>query len=265
MLKKIASMIREDVLRISYNANIGHIGSALSVVDILVALYFAVMNVKPKNPEWEDGDRFILSKGHAAAALDSVLFRKGYFTEDVLNTYCQDGAKLLVHPEWNGIPGIEAGTGSLGHGLPVGVGMAYGAKLLGKKYRVFVLISDAELNEGSVWEAALFAAHHDLGNLTVIVDYNGSQALGETKKILNLEPVVGKWKAFNFDTGVVNGHNLIDLVKELKKNSKNKPKVVIAKTVMGKGVRFMENNFHWHYLNLSNDQFKSALEGLEKK
>jgi len=264
-LESICKSIRKDILTISYNAHIGHIGSALSVVEILVALYFKTLKTDPEDPLNENRDRFILSKGHAAAALFSVLYRKGYFPEKVLNTFCKDGGKLMVHPEWNGLPGIEHGTGSLGHGLPVGVGMAYAAKILKQDYKVFVLISDSEIEEGSVWEAALFAGHHKLDNLVVILDYNGSQAMGKVSEILNIEPIGKKWESFNFEADIVDGHNINQLTKSLAQIKENKPKIIIAKTVMGKGISFMQNDFRWHYYDLKNDQFVAAMKELGGK
>ena len=264
-LEKLCKLVRRDVLTISHNAHIGHVGSSFSITEILVTLYFSVMNVNSKKPSDPDRDRFILSKGHAGASLFSVLYRKGYISKKEFGTFCKDGSRLLVHPEWNGLPGIEHGTGSLGHGLSVGVGMAYAAKLLDKKYRVFVLVSDAEIQEGTVWEAAIFAAHHKLDNLVVVLDYNGMQALGKVKEVLDIDPIEKKWRSFNFETALVDGHNLKMLNNTFKKfyNAGKGPKIVIAKTVMGKGVSFMENDFRWHYYDPKEEHMKTAMEELK--
>lgn len=264
-LERVCRLVRRDVLTISHNAQIGHVGSAFSVVEILVSLYFGVLKIDPKIPNWEERDRFILSKGHAAAAYFSVLCRRGFVSEKQLKTFCMEGSKLMVHPEWNGLAGIEHGTGSLGHGLPVGTGMAYAAKIIGKEYRVFVLISDSEIQEGETWEAAMFAAHHKLDNLTVVVDYNGTQAFGEVKDILGIEPINEKWKAFGFEVSEVDGHDVKKLVAELASHKSKKPRVIIAKTVIGKGVSFMEGDWKWHYYDPKKEHLEKALEELKIK
>ncbi len=261
-LTEIARQIRRTILKISHNAHIGHIGSSFSIVDILITLYFSVLNVHPSDPQWENRDRFILSKGHAAAALYSILHKRGFFDRQTLETFCQDGSRLLVHPEYNQLPGIDAGTGSLGHGLSLGVGMAVAAKKLSKGYRTFVLISDGESEEGSVWEAAIFAGHHKLNNLTVIVDCNGTQGLGQTKDILNLEPLDQKWSSFGWEVTAVDGHNISQLLKAFSKKS-DKPHVILAGTIMGRGVSFMEGNFQWHYYDMNPQQLQAALEELQ--
>lgn len=263
-LEKICRQLRGDVMKISHKAHIGHVGSAMSVIEILTVLYFRVLNVFPKDPFNKDRDRFILSKGHAAAALYSVLYRKGFISQDELYTFCQNGSRLIVHPEWNGLVGIEHGSGSLGHGLSVGAGMAYAAKLLSLNYNTYVLISDSEIEEGAVWEAALFAGHHKLDNLTVILDYDGTQAMGRVKEILDLEPLDKKWKSFNFDVKVVDGHDLYGLEKAIKIKTK-KPKIIIAKTIMGKGISFMEDDFRWHYYDPKAEHLEKALKELKIK
>lgn len=262
-LQQTAKQTRKTVLKISYNAHIGHIGSSFSIVDILTVLYFQILNIRPTEPQWEDRDRFILSKGHAAAALYTTLHKRGFFSQDVLYTFCLDGSKLLVHPEYNQLPGIDAGTGSLGHGLSVGVGMAVAAKKLTKDYRTFVLISDGESEEGSVWEAAIFAGHHRLNNLVVVVDCNGTQGLGNTKDILNLEPLDEKWRSFGWEVSKVDGHNIPQLLKAFSKKT-DKPHVILAGTVTGKGVSFMEGKFQWHYYDTNAEQLQLALEELSQ-
>lgn len=259
ILEKKSKQIRKNILDISYKANIGHIGSALSIVDFLTVLYYRILRIDPKKPSSSSRDYFILSKGHAAVALYSVLCRKGFFSRKKLFSFCQDGGIFGVHPDYHPDLGIEFTSGSLGHGLGVGIGLALGLKA---KSRVFVLISDAELNEGSVWEAIMFAGHHQLDNLTVIVDDNGSQALGKTREILNLQPLAVKWEAFGWKTKVVDGHNFENLVDVMSKIPfrVGKPSVVIAETVMGKGVSFMEGNFEWHYWPLDKKLYQKALK-----
>ena len=260
-LEILATAIRKQILNLSYAAHIGHLGSAFSVVDILTVLYFQVMKVDPQHPLLLQRDRFILSKGHAGAALFTVLKEKGYFSQQILASYCQNGSLLLVHPEYNNLPGIEAGTGSLGHGLPVVAGIAYAAKKTGQKYHSYVLISDAECNEGTIWEAALFAGHQQLDNLTVIIDYNGTQALGQVKDILDLEPLADKWQAFGWHVQTVDGHNFSQLKSAFGLKTKI-PKVIIAKTTMGKGVSFMENDFRLHYYDPKLEHLTLALKEL---
>lgn len=259
ILEKKARQIRKDILDISYQAYVGHIGSALSIVDLLTVLYYRVLRLDPKKPLNSRRDRFILSKGHAAAALYAVLCQKGFFSRKKLFTFCQDGGFFGVHPDYHPELGIEFTTGSLGHGLSVAVGLALGLK---GKSRVFVLISDAELNEGSTWEAMMFAGHHQLDNLTVIVDDNGSQALGKTREILDLQPLASKWQAFGWQTKVVDGHDLQSLVAVFSKIpfQTSQPSVLIAKTVIGKGVSFMENNFEWHYWPMTKKLYQKALK-----
>lgn len=264
-LKKMCQIIRRDMLTISHNAQIGHVGSSLSVIDLLTTLYFKILNIRPKDPSWENRDRFILSKGHAGAGLFTVLHHRGFFNKEVLNTFCKDGGKLMVHPEPNNLPGIDWGTGSLGHGLSVGVGMAYAAKLMNKSYKVYVLISDGEINEGTIWEAALFAGHHNLDNLIIILDRDGTQGMGNTKNILNMEPLEDKWKSFNFSTSIIDGHNIDQIIKALKSPSQNsKPKIIIANTIIGKGVSFMEGDFRWHYYDPKPHHMQIALKELDE-
>lgn len=264
-LEKAVKKIRRDILEISYRANVGHIGSALCIADILTVLYKKILKINPKKPLDPSRDRFILSKGHAAAALYAMLHQKGFFSRKKLLTFCQDGGVFGVHPEYNPRLGIELSTGSLGHGLSVGTGLALGLRNLKKKGqgppRVFVLVSDAELNEGSTWEAIMFAAQHKLDNLIVLVDDNHTQALGKTKDILDLQPLLDKWQVFGWEARVVNGHNIKELLAIFRHLPfiEKKPSVVIAKTVIGKGVSFMENNFAWHYLSLSTPLYKKAL------
>lgn len=262
-LKKKALEIRKLIIKISHKAQVGHIGSALSIVDILTVLYFQVLRLKPNNPKWSDRDRFILSKGHAVAALYSVLYLKGFFGDKVINSYCINKGYLGEHPEHT-TSGVELTTGSLGHGLSVGVGMALNAKLDKKGYKTYVLISDAECNEGEIWQAALTAAHHRLNNLVVIVDYNKVQALGNTKDVLNLEPFASKWLSFGWNVIEVDGHDITSLVKAFNNNliKVKKPTVIIAHTIRGKGISFMEHKIEWHYFSTTEKQYLKALKEL---
>lgn len=249
---------RKIILAQAKRANVGHIGSALSIVDILTALYSGIMNVAtPGDPE---RDRFILSKGHAALALYATLFLKGWLPEGVLDTYCDDGSRLGTHPEL-GVTGIDFASGSLGQGLSFGAGSALAARLQHSSRRVFVLLSDAECNEGSVWEAAMFAAHHHLSNLIAIVDMNGQQALGYTREVLDLLPMTDKWQAFHWDVHAVDGNDVDQLRRVLGSldTAAGQPHVLIASTVFGKGVSFMENQIKWHYLPLSDEEYQQAL------
>jgi transketolase len=262
-LLSIAKAIRRDVIRMSYEGHGAHISSCLSIVDILTVLYFGVMRVDSKNAEMTSRDRFILSKGHAAAALYATLARRGFFSEDLLKSYGSDDTKLACHPEYGWLPGIEFSTGSLGHGLPVGCGMAMGARLNRVNARVFVLMSDAECNEGSVWEAALFAAHHDLDNLVVLIDYNKFQAFGRTASVLGIEPFGDKWRSFGWEVIEVNGNDIYGLIDALSQSVRFKPTVFICHTIAGKGVSFTENQLRWHYHNLDKSSYERAMKELE--
>lgn len=263
-LKQLSSEIRKQVLTISYKAGVGHVGSALSVVEILVALYFEILNIRPKQPKWPLRDRFILSKGHAVNALYPILSERGYFPKKYLKSYCINGGKLGEHPEISHVSGIELPTGSLGHGLSVGAGVAFGAKKRNLSYRSYVLLSDAECNEGETWEAALFSGHHKLDNLITIIDYNKVQALGKTHEVLDLDPFAQKWQAFNWEVEEVDGHDIGQLIKTFRRVpfKKNKPSMIIAHTIRGKNVSFMEHVLAWHYLSPTKDHYDEALKEL---
>lgn len=262
-LRKIAKDVRKTILKISYDAQVGHVGSALSVVDILVALYFNILKTNPQHPTHPSRDRFILSKGHAAPALYAVLYKKGYLTKKTLQQYCRDGGLLEEHPTHN-VSGIEVSTGSLGHGLSIGTGMALSAKIQDKSHRVFVLISDAELDEGETWSAVLSAAHYSLDNLFVLIDYNKVQALGKVAEILNVEPLAEKFQAFGWNVIEVDGHNISMIIGTVQKTTQyNRPTVIICHTIRGKGVSFMEHAIQWHYLSPSREHFDKALKELE--
>jgi transketolase len=244
----------------------GHIGPALSLIEILRVLYDDVLKYDSQKPHWEDRDRLILSKGHGCLALYAILADKGFFPLDVLKTFGKPDSILGGHPERDKVPGVEASTGALGHGLPIGVGIAIAGRIKKKDHRVVVITGDGEINEGSVWEAALCANKHHLSNLTVIVDYNKLQSYGTTKEVLDLEPLVDKWKSFGFATVEVDGHNVNDLTSLFKKIplDKNKPTVVIAHTIKGKGFPMAEGNPQWHHKNkITPEEFSAMYQSLD--
>lgn len=243
-----------------------HVGSILSIADILAVLYGSILNINPQNPKEKDRDRFILSKGHAGAGVYSVLAEMSFFDKEKLLEHCQNGSDLSGHVSHKNIPGIEFSTGSLGHGLPVANGIAMAGKLKSMNYRTFVLMSDGECDEGSNWEAALFASHHKLSKLTIIIDYNKLQSIKSTQETLALEPFSDKWESFGWHVEVVDGHNHNQLLNVLNNINEdiNKPKCIIANTIKGYGVSFMENKVLWHYRSPQGDEYKKALNELEK-
>ncbi len=265
--KKIAQNVRLSILEMITKGKCPHIGSNLSAVDILTALYFKILKINPKKPNDPNRDRFILSKGHAAAALYAVLAERGFADKEKLKNYSINGGNLPGHASRGYLPGIEINSGSLGHGLPIANGMALAAKKDKKNYRVFALLSDGECDEGSNWEAILFAAHHKLDNLVVIIDCNKWQAFGRTKDVMNLEPFVQKWKDFGWSVKEADGHDFREIFQALKKIpfEKNKPSVLIAHTVKGKGVSFMEDKLEWHYRNPNEGEYKIALKEIKKE
>jgi transketolase len=248
-LMAIAARLRGKVIEMSSAAGAAHLASCLSCCDVLAAAYWHVLSIDPARPDWADRDRFILSKGHAASALYATLAFKGYFPEAELATYCQDGGRLAEHPPANLLPGVEAATGSLGHGLPIGVGIALAARIRGQSHRVYALLSDGENNEGSVWEAAMLAASQRLENLCVVVDYNKWQATARSNETLMLAPLRDKWAAFGWDAREIDGHDVEALACAMADlpNGSGKPVALIAHTVKGKGVSFMEDDNNWHY------------------
>lgn len=252
------ALLRRIIIEQSYRAGVGHIGSALSIADIVAALYGGVLRMdRPDDPA---RDRFILSKGHAALALYAALWIRGWLRDEELATYSTGLTRLGAHPD-HALPGVEFSTGSLGHGLSFGIGAALAARLAGHTRRVFVLLSDAECNEGSTWEAIMFAAHHRLGRLVAIVDQNGQQALGATSDIIELEPLSARWRAFGWDTVEVDGHDVDALTGAMQISKEaSRPRVIIARTVFGRGVSFMERQLDWHYLPLNEQQFRQAIE-----
>jgi len=264
--KLLANKICSQTLRMVHQANASHIGTCLSMADLLAVLYSRVLQVVPANPSWPERDRFILSKGHGAAILYAVLAERGFFPVEWLDTYCQDGSLLTGHANHH-VPGVEVSTGSLRHGLPIGCGMALAGKRDGKSYKVYVLLSDGEMDEGSNWESILFAPHHHLDNLVVIVDYNKIQSFGTVKEVLDLEPLVDKWKAFRWSVREVDGHDHHQIEEALSTVpfESGKPSVIIAHTTKGKGVSFMENQLAWHYKSPNAEQLSQALSELEIK
>ncbi|NLX78024.1 MAG: transketolase [Clostridiaceae bacterium] len=264
-LMKKAALIRRDIVDIVYRSSAGHIGGSLSETDILVALYYEVMRIDPENPGWADRDRFILSKGHSIDAYYCVLADRGFFDRKELLTYSQFGSKLIGHPNRQ-IPGVEMNTGALGHGLSIGVGMALAAKMDKKDYRVFVLMGDGELAEGSVWEAAMAASNYRLDNLVAIIDRNGLQISGKTEEVMAIEPLGEKWKSFGWNVSVIDGHDFSSICSALSEDRKvrNMPSLVIAETVKGKGISFMENEPKWHHGVMTPEEYKKACEELDR-
>ena len=265
MTKSFAKKIRAMSLQMVTEAKASHIGSALSIADIIAVLYFDELQLDCKQPKMQTRDRFILSKGHACVAVYAALAEKGFFPKSDLDSYGKDHSNLMNHISHK-VAGVEFSSGALGHGLPFGVGKALAGKLLNADWRVFVLLSDGELDEGSNWEAIMFAAHHKLSTLIAIVDYNKLQSLTSIANTLGLEPLVDKLIAFGWDVREVDGHNHADLKSVLKQTpwSSNKPSVLIAHTTKGKGVSFMENKVEWHYRNPSSEELSEALKELDK-
>ena len=261
--KTLAIQIRAHVLRMTHRAKSSHIGGCLSIADLLGVLYGKVLKVNPARPDWPDRDRFVLSKGHAAAVFYATLAEQNFFPLEWLNTYCQDGSPLGGHAT-RGIPGVEVSTGSLGHGLPISCGMALAGKRDRQSYRVFALLSDGECDEGSTWEAVLFAPHHKLDNLVAIVDYNKIQSFGTVEEVLDLEPLAKKWQAFGWAVTEINGHDFEQIEKALLSVpfEIGKPSCIIAHTVKGKGVSFMEGQLAWHYRYPNDEELHQALAEL---
>lgn len=261
---KFANEIRKLSLKMVYNAKASHIGGALSMTDILAVLYSSIIHVDPNNSKNKERDRFLLSKGHACTSLYATLALKGFFPVDELETYGKDGSRLLSHTSHH-IPGVEISAGSLGHTLPVSCGLALAAKRKNAKWETYCLVSDGELDEGSNWESILFAPQHKLDNLTLIVDYNKIQSLGNTNEVMMLEPLKSKFEAFNWDVVEINGHDHEEIFNAFRKGkTKGRPKVIIANTIKGKGVSFMEDKLLWHYKSPSEEQFEQAIKEITK-
>ena len=257
----LARQIREESIRMVYQAKASHIGSALSMVDIVAVLYTSVLKYDSLNPKWGERDRFLLSKGHACVSLYSTLALRGFFPLEDLREYGKNGSKILSHIS-HYIDGVEISAGSLGHGLSMAAGIALAAKRKEEKFRTYVLVGDGEMDEGSIWEALLFAAHFKLDNLCLIIDYNKIQSLGNTNEVLNLEPLRGKLEAFNWNVIQIDGHNHTQIEEAFQKaiSVREKPTVIIADTIKGKGVSFMENNLLWHYKSPSEEEYNQAIK-----
>lgn len=267
-LERIAKEIRIEVVKSIYRAGSGHLGGSLSAADLLTALYFEKLRVRPEEPNWQGRDRFILSKGHAGPALYATLAMRGFFPVKELETLRKIGSKLSGHPACFKTPGVEMTSGSLGHGLSVGLGMRLAGRAKGEDYRVFVLLGDGEIQEGQVWEAAMAAAHFKINNLIAIVDYNRVQLDGTVDEIMEVEPLADKWRAFNWEVLQVDGHNLNEILPILDQAielSKQGPVVIIARTVKGKGVSFMEGKADWHGKAPTEEEFRQALAELEQQ
>lgn len=267
-LKKNATNIRKNLLNMCYRAKSSHIASGLSCVEILTTLYLGkILKIDPKNPTSSDRDYFVISKGHASAVFYATLSEAGFFPESMLDSYYQDGSKLPGHPTKGFLPGIEVSTGSLGHGLGLGAGLALGFSIDKRPNRAFVLISDGEMDEGSTWEAILFAGARKLSNLIVILDYNKIQSFGTVEEVLTLEPLEQKLKSFNWEVIRLNGNSLEELYKTLSSSSfmkSVKPKFIIADTIKGCGISFMENKLEWHYKSPDDNQYQDAMLELSK-
>jgi len=257
----LAQSIRGQCLRMVHRANASHIGSCLSMIDLLAVLYGRILNVDPQQPDKPDRDRFLLSKGHAAAAVYACLAECGFFPRSWLDDYCVDGSPLSGHLTHHGVPGVEISTGSLGHALPIACGMALAAKRLKQPQRVFVILSDGECDEGTTWEAALFAAHHRLDNLTVVVDYNRIQSFGRVSDVMELEPFADKWQAFNWGVQAIDGHDHARIESCLRDVPfmAGRPSLIVAHTIKGKGVPFTEDRLEWHYRSPNDGQLAEAL------
>jgi len=263
--EQLAWKIRRHGVEMTHISKGSHIAAILSVADIVAVLYNGVLNVDPENPKMENRDRFILSKGHAGAAVYAALAETGFFDVEELKTHYADGSRLSGHVSHKGVPGVEFSTGSLGHGLPVAAGMAYAAKMDNKEHKVFVVCGDGECDEGSMWEAALMANHFELDNLILTIDYNKMQSLDFCENTLKLHSLPDKWKTFGWNVIEIDGHNHDELKAAYKaaKEHKGSPTVVIANTVKGKGISFMENDILWHYRTPQGEEYDAAVAELE--
>ena len=268
-LEKIANNVRIDILEEVYNAKSGHIGGAFSIVDILTVLYFNEMNIDAKSPDSPDRDRLVLSKGHASAALYAVLAEKGYIDKEELKTFRNIDSNLQGHPDMNKVPGVDMTTGSLGQGLSVANGMALSSKLDSRGYRVYCILGDGELQEGQIWEAAMTAEKYQLDNLCVIIDANELQLTDTTMNVkgINQNDIEQKFRAFGFQTVVIDGHNIESIIRALTiaEMTKGKPTAIICKTIKGKGVSFMENQIDWHGKEPNDEEYKIAIQELKQE
>lgn len=265
-LAELANRIRQHCVRMTGKANASHVGGSLSAADLLAAIYGKALRYDPSRPDWPERDRFIMSKGHACSALYAVLAESGYFPVGRLDSFYQNGSPLAGHVMHKNVPGVELSTGSLGHGLPVATGMAIAAKRDGRPSRIFCMISDGECDEGSVWEAALFAPHHKLHNLIVVIDYNKIQSLGAVKEVIDLDPLADKWRAFGWAVRELDGHDLPTIEEAMTQVPyvTGRPSCIVAHTIKGKGVSFMENKLLWHYRAPLGEDMTKALAELEQ-
>lgn len=265
-LKDIAKKVRLGIIEEVYSAKSGHPGGALSIADILTVLYFNEMNINPDNPNMQERDRLVLSKGHASAALYSVLANRGFFDLEELKKFRKLNSNLQGHPDKNKVPGVDMTTGSLGQGLSAANGMAISAKLHNQNFRVYCILGDGEIEEGQIWEAAMAASHYKLDNLCVIVDNNNLQIDGEISKVMNSYPIDEKFESFGFEVMNIDGNDIEEIIKafEVAKNIKNKPTAIIAKTIKGKGVYFMENKAEWHGKAPNEEQYYEAIKSINE-
>lgn len=265
-LEDISNDLRCDVLKMIHMAKSGHPGGSLSAADIVTSLYFKIMNIDPDNPCWEDRDRFILSKGHTCPIWYAALSRKGYFDRELLWKLREINSPLQGHPDMNKTVGIDMTTGSLGNGLSIGCGMALYAKIFSKSFYTYVILGDGEIDEGIIWEAAMTATKYKLYNLIAFIDYNHLQLDGTTDEIMPLEPLTDKWKAFNWHVQSIDGHSIKEILKAvgIAKKIKNAPSVIIANTVKGKGVSFMENKCNWHGIAPNDEEYQKAISEIKK-
>ena len=266
-LKKIAANVRINALTAVHSAASGHPGGSLSISDVLTLLYFEVLNIDPKNPDNPDRDRFVLSKGHCSPALYGVLAERGFFPKEDMPLFRKTGSYLQGHPDMKSVPGVDMSSGSLGQGICVANGMALAGKIDNKSYRVYTILGDGELEEGQVWEAAMYAPHYKLDNLTAFVDFNGLQIDGDISEVMSPLPIDDKFRAFGWNVIVCDGHDFEALLTAIEsaKNTKGKPTVIILKTVKGKGVSFMENQAGWHGVAPNDEQFEIAIKELNEE
>jgi transketolase len=259
--EELALRLRRHVVRMCSRGGSSHVGSGLSIADIVAVLYGEVLRIDPRRPDWAERDRFILSKGHAGACVYAALAECGFFDSSALEAHYRNGSNLSGHVSHKNVPGVELSTGSLGHGLGVGAGMAFNLRRLGGDQRVFVVLSDGECDEGSTWEAAMFAAHHGLGNLRAVIDYNKLQSLGRVSDTINLEPLAAKWRAFGWNALRIDGHDH-GALRAAFAHRADRPTCIVADTVKGRGVSFMENEVLWHYRAPRGEEYVAAMREL---
>ena len=263
-LTRTAAKIRRDIVDVTGWSGGAHIGGALSQTDVLIILYYKYLRIDPQNPDWDDRDRFVLSKGHGGVGHAAVLADKGYFDPELLKEFNHSGSPFGMHLDGNKVPGVDVSTGSLGHGLSQAVGLALGARVRGKSWMTYCVVGDGECNEGSIWEAAMAASHYKLGNLIAFVDRNGLMIDGPTEDVMGIEPLVDKWAAFGWTVKQVDGHSFPELAEaiDVALDHKDGPVAIIAKTVKGKGVDFMENDPSWHYGGLDSGMVAQAKQSI---